>query len=252
MWKHVSGASKQKEKQKWTIEKLELDAWRLRGIYLKDREDKEFKDIMKKARGRLEIPLPAAMLCKTSVCRSSRETCGTIGEHKTKYVCIVEADESLRIRMEGSPHRYHEDHIAEKGMNSMTHYSLVHKFVPVPQAMKVPDAGAAVETEWEKLEKLPAWQLTKVRNKNEVLAEARNEGRKVHFAPLMDLCHLENSELDPQFQKYKGRVVLTMIQDLMLYFLNKDHQHHKRRPQKEWTSLQDYQDAQDKQQTFFS
>ena len=31
---------------------------------------------------------------------------------------------------------------------------------------------------------------------------------KVHFASLMDLCHLKNSELEPQFQKYKGRVAL--------------------------------------------
>ena len=59
-----------------------------------------------------------------------------------------------------------------------------------------------------KLEKIPAWQLTKVRNKNEVIAEARSEGREVHFASLMDLCHLKKSELEPQFQKYKGRVVL--------------------------------------------
>ena len=56
--------------------------------------------------------------------------------------------------------------------------------------------------------KIPAWQLTKVRNKNEVIAEARNEGKNVHFASLMDLGHLKNSELEPQFQKYKGRVVL--------------------------------------------
>ena len=52
-----------------------------------------------------------------------------------------------------------------------------------------------------------AWQLTKVRNKKEVIAEARNVGRTVHFASLMDLCHLENSELEPRYQKYKGRVV---------------------------------------------
>ena len=31
---------------------------------------------------------------------------------------------------------------------------------------------------------------------------------KVHFVSLMDLCHLKNSELEPQFQKYKGRVAL--------------------------------------------
>ena len=41
-----------------------------------------------------------------------------------------------------------------------------------------------------------------------MIDEARNKGRKVHFASLMNLCHLQNSELEPQYQKYKGRVVL--------------------------------------------
>ena len=59
-----------------------------------------------------------------------------------------------------------------------------------------------------KPEKIPAWQLTKVRNTNEVIADARNKGRKVHFASLMDLCHLKNAELEAKHQKYKGRVVL--------------------------------------------
>ena len=54
----------------------------------------------------------------------------------------------------------------------------------------------------------PAWQQPKVRNKSEVIAEARNESRTVHFASLMDFCHLKNSELEAQFQKYKGTVVL--------------------------------------------
>ena len=62
--------------------------------------------------------------------------------------------------------------------------------------------------EKKKLEKIPGWQLTKVRNKKEVIKEARNEGRKVHFASLMDICHLKHSELEPQYRKYKGRVVL--------------------------------------------
>ena len=50
--------------------------------------------------------------------------------------------------------------------------------------------------------------MQKVRNKKEVIEEARKKCRKVHFASLMDLCHLKNSELEPQYQKYKGRVVL--------------------------------------------
>ena len=54
------------------------------------------------------------------------------------------------------------------------------------------EAKAAVDKEWEQLEKMPAWQLTKVRNKNEVIQEA----------------HLKEAELEPQFQQYKCRVVL--------------------------------------------
>ena len=75
----------------------------------------------------------------------------------------------------------------------------------MPQASKKPGAKAAVEKLLEKLEKIPACQLTKVRNKSEVIEEARNKGRKVHFASLMDLCHLKNSELELQVQKYKGQ-----------------------------------------------
>ena len=45
----------------------------------------------------------------------------------------------------------------------------MHKFIPVPEAMKIPDAKAAVDNEWKKLEKILAWQQTKVRNKREVI-----------------------------------------------------------------------------------
>ena len=37
---------------------------------------------------------------------------------------------------------------------------------------------------------------------------SKDKGRKVQFASLMDLCHLKNSELEPQVHKYQGRVVL--------------------------------------------
>ena len=61
----------------------------------------------------------------------------------------------------------HEDHITGKGQNSMLHFNLVHKFIPMPQAMKIPDAKAAVDKEWKKLKTTPAWQLEKVRSKKE-------------------------------------------------------------------------------------
>ena len=86
-----------------------------------------------------------------------------------------------------------------------------------------------MDKEWEKLEKFSAWNLTKVRSKKEVIDEARTKGAKVHFASLMDICHLKNAELETKHQKNKGRVVLRgdIVKDdsgLMQCSLNKDHQ----------------------------
>ena len=106
---------------------------------------------------------------------------------KTKLACILEADESTRMRMGNSIPHYHQDHIEGKG---------VHKLIPMPQAMKIPAAKAAVDKEWEKSEKISAWNLTKVRSKKEVIDEARMSGATVHFASLMDICHLKNAELE--------------------------------------------------------
>ena len=82
------------------------------------------------------------------------------------------------------------------------------KLIPMPQAMKIPAAKAAVDKECEKLEKISAWNLTKVRSKKEVIDEARTKDIKVHFASLMGICHLKNAELETKHQKYKSRIVL--------------------------------------------
>ena len=78
---------------------------------------------------------------------------------------ILEASESTRFGMGESLPNHHEDHVAGKGCNSLQHYNLVHKFIPMLQAMQIPAAKAAVDKECEKLEKIPAWDLTKVRSK---------------------------------------------------------------------------------------
>ena len=98
-----------------------------------DHDDEEFKGIMKNARGKLESPMPAAMPCRLHR-YPCRRTCCAVGEHKTKYACIVEANESMRIRMEGSQNKSHENHIAGRGVNSLSHYSLVRKCIPMPSS----------------------------------------------------------------------------------------------------------------------
>ena len=143
-------------------------------------------------------------------CKIMKKNCGSGASNKIKsrLACILEAGESTRLRMGESLPNHHEDHIAGKGDNSLQHYNLVHKFIPMPQAIKIPAAKAAVDKEWEKLAKISAWNLTKVRSKKEVIDEARTTGAKVHFASLMDICHLKKSELEAKHQKYKNRITL--------------------------------------------
>ena len=85
--------------------------------------------------------------------------------------------------------------------------NLVHKFFPMPQAMKIPDAKAAADKEWEKLEKILAWQVMKVRNIKEVILEAQRDKKESSLCYTGHICHLKNAELEPKLQKYKGRVV---------------------------------------------
>ena len=75
------------------------------------------------------------------------------------------------------------DHIAGKGCNSPQHYNLVHKFTPVLQAMKIPATKAAVDKEWEKLEKILAWDLTKVKSKKEVIDEEQGRRAQTFILP---------------------------------------------------------------------
>ena len=90
-----------------------------------------------------------------------------------KFPCILDANESTRLRMEESLPNYHEDHIAGKKEQFITALEFEQK----QQWIK----------NWKNLEKIPAWDLTKVRSKKEVLDEARTNSAKVHFASLMDI-----------------------------------------------------------------
>ena len=125
LWEKMGKNAKLKERQKWSHEKLQLDnATKLGGIYFIDPEDKEFKEIIRNARKKLETPMAPAMPCKT--CKKSKkgETRGKTNDFKSKFACILEASESTRMRMEESLPNYHEDHIAGKGDNSLQHYNL--------------------------------------------------------------------------------------------------------------------------------
>ena len=158
--------------------------------------------VMKNVRRMLEIAMPAAMPCRIQH-NKHREICRTVGQHKTKYARIFEADESMRKRLEGTQHQDHEDHIARNGINSLNQYHPVHEFIVVPRTHENTRCNGSSGERMGNIGENTAWQLTKVRNKSEVIAEARNKGHTVHFASLMDLCHRKNSELEPKIKNTK-------------------------------------------------
>ena len=107
----MSDAAKKKAKQRWAIENPKLDnARQSRGIFFIEPNDEEFKLTMKAARRKLEVPMTAAMPCKIPI-KSSGETHRNLGKRKTKYACIVDADERTRPRLEGAGRKHHQDHI---------------------------------------------------------------------------------------------------------------------------------------------
>ena len=138
----MSEAAQKKEEHHWDIEEA-------KSSIMFGNCDGELKETFKNARKKLEIPMEAAMRGMLGTKKKSRvtddETKGSNKILKTKQACIVEAHESTRKRLESSLTKDHEDHIAEKGFNSMSHCHLVHKTVPMPQAMKSPDAKASVD-----------------------------------------------------------------------------------------------------------
>ena len=89
---------------------------------------------------------------------------GGSDKNKTKLACILEANESNRMRVGNSEPSNHEDHIAGKGDNSLQHYNLVHKFIPMPQAMKIPAGKAAVDKDWKNWRKYRhgSWRKSEV------------------------------------------------------------------------------------------
>ena len=61
----------------------------------------------------------------------------------------------------------------------------------MPQVMKIPDAKAAVDKEWNKFETIPAWNWEKVKSKKDIILEAQRDKKE------SPLCHTDG-HMSPQ------------------------------------------------------
>ena len=141
-----------KEKQERTVEKPEIDnARRAKGMSSVDPEDGGAEKPSKReatfgdSHGggnalQMETKKRLKKLWET-VCESDESN----KIQKTNHARTVPAHETTRKRLEPTLPKDHDDHRAERGYSSIGHCNLVHKFVPTPQTMKIPDAQAAVD-----------------------------------------------------------------------------------------------------------
>ena len=99
--------------------------------------------------------------------------------------------------------------------------------------MKIPHEEAAVDKEWEKLEKLerlPAWQVTKFNSKKEVIENAK-KGTDCYIDGILSPQELEVGAAVPKVASCSE----VMVREAT--------------PQQVWTLLPDFLDAKDKQAT---
>ena len=152
----INGKARQAEggaKVVW--EKLHLEnARKLRGIYFIDPEFTEYKETIMNARKKLETSGSCIRLARfkknVGVMHPAklRQNFRVVWKLINPQECVWE----IRYR------------IITK---TILEENLVHKFILMPQAMKIPAAKAAVDKEWEKLEKISPWNLTKVKSKKQ-------------------------------------------------------------------------------------
>ena len=158
-WKFMSDAAKKKAKQRWAIEKPKLDnARQLTGMFFIEPNDEEFK-----------------LTISNALQKSDKEPWKNhrnIGKRNTKCACIDDADENTRrSSTQTLPRSYHwkRDEFPE----SLHSCSQIHSDTTSNENSGCQGSSGKKG----KLDKIPAWQLMKVRNKNEAIDEARNFGQ---------------------------------------------------------------------------
>ena len=101
-----------------------------------------------------------------------------------------------------------ETHQDKTVVHPFLHHAMVARPVNRDESTTEPKAVAAMKAEWSTMHK-KVWNCWEVREKSDVMREARRRGVVVQFGRVHGICVEKNSELpkDHPNRKYKGRVV---------------------------------------------
>jgi hypothetical protein len=86
-------------------------------------------------------------------------------------------------------------------------WALVTRLLERSEMIANPKALEAVHKEAVGLEAKNTWDLATVVEKDDLLAAARRDGRKLHIGSLMSICSEKFAELEEAFRVLKGRIV---------------------------------------------
>ena len=176
MWPEVrSKMSKYFRKKRKTVldkEKPNLDSARkLRGISSVDPEDMEFKETMKKS---------AKSFGMASGILQCRANCERPQGHHPQNSAFK------RLKK-----RDHENHIAAEEYTSMGRHHLVHKLVPMPQAIKIPDAKSR---SWQGVEQTDEFaSMARLRSKVNKRLSSRHRRQNSSLLQQMWACATSNN-----------------------------------------------------------
>ena len=128
----------------------------------------------------------------------------------------------------------------------------MHKFYLLRQALKIPDAKAAVDKEWDKLEKIAARHESKDSKRNKRCSMKQEEKAKQFILQLLWTCVISNAQNRKNDSKNcKGRVVPRgeIVKDdfvsCAVFTEQRSSASHMQPPQF-WMSIPDFPGAQDK------
>ena len=174
-------AQKRKASADWALEKPKRDAAREKhGLVPVSAADDVYKRLLSEARAKLSLPKSPAMPCFTCREASLEAITASKVQEKDNFGHLLASSKNVP-----GP-RPHDEHVAPKGASSEEWFGLVHTPIDIPKALKIPEGRAALEKDWKKLEnpERPAWDVSRVRPKAEVIAESERTGKPAHFGSL--------------------------------------------------------------------
>ena len=201
IWRSMSRKSKMKEKQNWASEKPKHEnARRLTGIYFIEPEDNEFKEIIKNPRKSWTSQPFLQCLVKGPIEGTEQPVARMMITSQKMRVSWKQRNPSGCVCVDLHPKFTKTTLQGKRVIHCIITIWYTNSFLCLKQWRYLQRKQQWTEN-WEKLANISAWNLAKVRNKSEVIDEARNKGVKVHFASLMDLCNLKNAELEKKHQR---------------------------------------------------